>query len=157
MSEVQAPIIKDATGQSMLTQLTAMVTKLQGIIDGLTPVASQIGLTTTGMHVITEDEVQGALTEVDTALNNINSSLTPKETGAISIPQTQAGESAVITIDVSSAPASIGIIGGWQISSASHVAIGTCRMTDLNTISVRIVNNYSSTTSADAKIRVVYL
>ena len=80
MSEVQAPIIKDVTGQSMLTQLTAMVTKLQGIIDGLTPVASQIGVTTTGMHVITEDEVQGALTEVDTALNNINASLTNLET-----------------------------------------------------------------------------
>ena len=91
MSRQESPIISDTTGQNIVTQqtaiatqLTAMVTKLQGIIDGLTPVASQIGVTTTGMHVITEDEVQGALTEVDTALYNLNSNLAQKKDTSVS-------------------------------------------------------------------------
>ena len=72
-------------------------------------------------------------------------------------PSAECNGSTIITIDVSNAPATIGLIGGWQISSAAHVAINTWRMTDLNTISVRVVNNYTSTTSADAKIRVIYI
>ena len=137
-----------------IVDFDALITAINNLA---APSGTNVAISPTGMHIVTEDDAQGAISELDAGLYATNQSLAQKETSAISIPQISAGDSTTLTIDVSSAPALLGIVGGWQISSGTRLAIGTCRMTDLNTISVRLINTHTSTSSADAKLRVVYL
>ena len=71
MSEtvLTSPIILDATGQDMLT-------KLDAIISALTPNAQGVAYDKSGRHIITGENVQTALNQLDNSLNDTSASLT---------------------------------------------------------------------------------
>ena len=54
---------------------SAVLDKLQAIADNVHPTASGTSITPTGMHIVTEDDVQGAISELDSAVDSVNSSL----------------------------------------------------------------------------------
>lgn len=62
----QSPIIKDSTGQAIVTALQALSA----------PSGTDVAISPTGMHIVTEDDVQGAISELDTAVDSVNASLT---------------------------------------------------------------------------------
>ena len=55
---------------------SAVLDKLQAIADNVHPTASGTSITPTGMHIVTEDDVQGAISELDSAVDSVNASLT---------------------------------------------------------------------------------
>ena len=57
---------------------SAVLDKLQAIADNVHPTASGTSITPTGMHIVTEDDVQGAISELDSAVDSVNSSLAQK-------------------------------------------------------------------------------
>lgn len=57
---------------------SAVLDKLQAIADNVHPTASGTTITPTGMHIVTEDDVQGAISELDAGLYATNQSLTQK-------------------------------------------------------------------------------
>ena len=67
------PIVLDETGQLMLD-------KLDAIISALNPNAQGVSFDKTGCDIITATNVQGALKQLDSGLNNTNQSLTQLET-----------------------------------------------------------------------------
>ena len=58
---------------------SAVLDKLQAIADNVHPTASGTSVTPTGMHIVTEDDVQGAISELDAKAYEINASLTNLE------------------------------------------------------------------------------
>ena len=58
---------------------SAVLDKLQAIADNVHPTASGTSITPTGMHIVTEDDVQGAISELDSAVDSVNASLTKKD------------------------------------------------------------------------------
>lgn len=65
---------------------SAVLDKLQAIADNVHPTASGTSITPTGMHIVTEDDVQGAISELDTAVDSVNSSLAQLEEAQFTAP-----------------------------------------------------------------------
>ena len=63
------PIVLDETGQLILA-------KLDEIVSALNPNAQGVSFDKTGCEIITANNVQGALTQLDSGLDNTNASLT---------------------------------------------------------------------------------
>lgn len=89
MAVQMPPIFKDSTGQSINTTLSGIDTtlgnantNLAGIITALqalsAPSATNVAVSPTGLHYITEDDAQGALAELDAECFALNNSLTQK-------------------------------------------------------------------------------
>ena len=87
MAVQMPPILKDSTGQSINTTLSGIDTtlgnantNLAGIITALqalsAPSATNVAVSPTGLHYITEDDAQGALAELDAECFALNNSLT---------------------------------------------------------------------------------
>lgn len=66
---LETPVMSDETGQDIVTALGT-------IASGLAPNASGTSFESTGCKVLTANTVQGALVQVDDAIDNTNSSLT---------------------------------------------------------------------------------
>ena len=81
MSEtvLTSPIILDATGQDILT-------KLDSIISALTPNAQGVAYDKSGRHIITGENVQTALNQLDNSLNDTNASLSYKAGDVFATP-----------------------------------------------------------------------
>ena len=90
MAVQMPPILKDSTGQSINTTLSGIDTtlgnantNLAGIITALqalsAPSATNVAVSPTGLHYITEDDAQGALAELDAECFALNNSLTQLE------------------------------------------------------------------------------
>lgn len=72
MSEVLIkPLLTDETGQDILA-------KLDAIVAGLKPHAQGVSFDKTGCEIITTDNVQDALKQLDSGLDDTNASLTQK-------------------------------------------------------------------------------
>lgn len=87
MAVQMPPILKDSTGQSINITLSGIDTtlgnantNLAGIITALqalsAPSATNVAVSPTGLHYITEDDAQGALAELDAECFALNNSLT---------------------------------------------------------------------------------
>ena len=51
----------------------ALITAIQALS---APSRTDVAISPTGMHIVTEDDVQGAISELDSAVDSVNSSLT---------------------------------------------------------------------------------
>lgn len=66
MGAVHIPIIDEDKLDDIITALQALSA----------PSGTDVAISPTGMHIVTEDDVQGAISELDTAVDSVNSSLT---------------------------------------------------------------------------------
>lgn len=66
MGDRHIPIIDEDKLDDIITALQALSA----------PSGTDVAISPTGMHIVTEDDVQGAISELDTAVDSVNSSLT---------------------------------------------------------------------------------
>lgn len=66
MGAVHIPIIDEDKLDDIITALQALAA----------PSGTNVAISPTGMHIVTEDDVQGAISELDSAVDSVNSSLT---------------------------------------------------------------------------------
>ena len=67
--DVYEPPMLDSTGQAILRAIQALSA----------PSGTDVAISPTGMHIVTEDDVQGAISELDSAVDSVNASLTKKD------------------------------------------------------------------------------
>ena len=165
MAVQMPPILKDATGQDMVTQLTNIVTQLTALLSAVSPQASGVGVSTANMHYITEDEAQGALAELDAQLYATNSSLAQLGTNLTSKSVTYTMETtiapagnALVDIDITNSPSVLHIIEGFRAQSggAGSVVFSNIYFSDNNTITARLLNLGSSATTTAMKLTFDY-
>lgn len=84
MSEVTAPIMTDATGQSIDSKLNSLLGKMDNLAEAFQPNASGIvySNTTSGL---TGDDVQEAIDEMAADVSEINSALSQLDTSLLSL------------------------------------------------------------------------
>ena len=75
MGEVHIPIIDEDKLDDIITALQALSA----------PSGTDVAISPTGMHIVTEDDVQGAISELDSAVDSVNASLTQLETAEKSL------------------------------------------------------------------------
>lgn len=66
MGEVHIPIIDEDKLDDIITAIQALSA----------PSGTDVAISPTGMHIVTEDDVQGAISELDSAVDSVNASLT---------------------------------------------------------------------------------
>ena len=145
------PIVLDETGQLILD-------KLDEIVSALNPNAQGVSFDKTGCEIITANNVQGALTQLDSGLDNTNTSLTHKQVVhdmTVTIPS---NGNALVDVDISSAPSTQHIVEGFRASSggAGQVVFSNVYFTDDNTISVRLLNLGANPTTTAMKLTIDY-
>ena len=153
MSEqiVTSPIITDETGQDMLT-------KLDSIISALSPNAQGVSFDKTGCQIITTNNVQDAVKQLDTGLNNTNSNLAQLiktesiTSSSITVANNDRG---VFTIDVSKTgytPIGIGVV----TFSNNYMFLGAFNLSG-NSATVVCHNRTGSASTLTVTITVIYI
>lgn len=69
MGDRHIPIIDEDKLDDIITALQALSA----------PSGTDVAISPTGMHIVTEDDVQGAISELDSAVDSVNASLTQSE------------------------------------------------------------------------------
>lgn len=136
----QAPIIKDSTGQDIVTAIQALSA----------PSATSVAVDATGMDIITAENAQGALKQLDTAVDTINSSLTqltvvPRIGSVVVTPNASYYDISIAELTSSSqAPwAILGTeTGGARVNDVQIVESGKLRVHFSATISSQTRINY---------------
>lgn len=158
MSEVTAPIMTDATGQSIDGKLNSLLGKMDNLAAAFQPNASGIvySNTTSGL---TGDDVQEAIDEMAADVSEIKQSL-PQYYVFDSSATINGNDSITHSIDISSLGlTSITQVKGFFISTSqpAWIMVNTNVTTTPTTLNLGLRNFYSSALTVAIAVRIEYV
>ena len=135
---------------------SAVLDKLQAIADNVHPTASGTSITPTGMHIVTEDDAQGALAELDAECYSLSNSLTQLitiESFDMGTQTISAGARGIYTKDISkSGYTPLGIVDIALSNNYFYVGSYTVN----NNSAQVVVHNGTTQASQTVYIKVLY-